>query len=313
MDIQTFQSLPTSKVARLVRAAGPQVCGFPINGTRRWFMLEYPEQAETNFAENYLQIAWRRHIELYQLLFDHGIDTLVTPIYGRDILERGEEYRRLLEPGLAWFAHNQDFLDFYKASDVRVHIYGDYRRYFGNSSYAHILGAYAQVTQQTANHKTRRIFFGACADDPLETISQSVISLYQKLGHPPSKQQIIKAYYGEHIEPVNLFIGFERPAVFDIPLILSGFEDLYFMVSPSPYLDSHTLRAILYDHLYARRVQEASYEELTPEDWQTLKEFYTLNRQQVLGLGRMHKTNRFWYPLPHPIELPPQMNEWERL
>lgn len=284
-----------------------RVCGFPINGTRRWLMLEYPEEAERDFVGAYVRLGERRHVELYKLLFDHGIDTLLTPIYGPDILGRGEEYDAVLSRGLLWIAQGEEFARFYDEYDVRVHVYGDYVRYLENTPYAPAISAYDNLARRTASHSRYRLFFGACADDPLDTVSQIVVRLYQQLGYPPDKRQIIEAYYGEYIEPLDLFIGFERPAVFDIPLILSGFEDLYFTVSPSPYLDASILRSILYDHLYARRVVEDTYDELAPEDWQMLKEFYTSNRRQVLGLGRMHKTGSFWYPLPHQIQLPPNM------
>ena len=59
MDIETFQSMPTTEVANLVREAGPKVCVFPINGTRRWFVLEHPEQAEGD-PHAYLRITWQR-------------------------------------------------------------------------------------------------------------------------------------------------------------------------------------------------------------------------------------------------------------
>ena len=49
MDLATFQSLPTEKIAQLVRANGQKVCVFPINGTRRWFMLEHGNQATGDF------------------------------------------------------------------------------------------------------------------------------------------------------------------------------------------------------------------------------------------------------------------------
>ncbi len=111
---------------------------------------------------------------------------------------------------------------------------------------------------------------------------------------------------GEYVEPVDFFIGFDRPAAFDMPLIATGSEDLYFTVSPSPYLDARTLRAILYDHLYARRIDEANYTALSPKDWQTLADFYAMNRRHVLGLGRKHESGNFWYPLPQ-VELPPHM------
>lgn len=306
MDIETFLNLPTAEVARLVRQAGPKVCVFPINGTRRWFMLEHPEQAATNFMETYLQIAGRRHVELYKLFFDHGIETLLTPIFGPDILERGEEYSQLLESGLLWFAQNRDFVDFYDAYDVRVRVYGDARRYLQNTLYAHALDVYDELAQRTASHRRYRLFFGVCAHDPAETVAEIGVRFHQEHGRLPDKRQIVQAYYGEYVEPVDFFIGFDRPAAFDMPLIATGSEDLYFTVSPSPYLDARTLRAILYDHLYARRVDETDYALLSPQDWRALADFYTMNHGHVLGLGRKHKSGNFWYPLPQ-VELPPHM------
>jgi len=303
MEAETFLGLPTPEVAHLVRAAGPKVCVFPINGTRRWFMLEYPEQTATDFREAYLKITWQRQIELYGLFFDHGIDTLLTPIFGLDLLERGEEYRQLVEPGLLWFTQDQDMLNFYDTYNVRVRVYGDAQHYFRNTPYAHTLEAFDRLAQRTAHHDRYRLFFGVCAHDPAETVAEIGLRFYQEHGHLPDKRQIVETYYGEYIEPVDFFIGFDRPAAFDMPLISIGSEDLYFTISPSPYMDAHTLRAILYDHLYTRRVDEADYAALSPQDWQALTDFYTLNRHHVLGLGRKHESGNFWYPLPQ-VKLP---------
>lgn len=303
MDIETFQSLPTEEVARLVRETGPKVCVFPVNGTRRWFMLEHPERAATDLT--YLRFGGRRLIELYELFFDHGIDTLLTPIFGPDLLERGDEYKQLLLPGLLWFAQDQGFLEFYDAYDVRVRVYGDARRYLQDTPYAHVLDDFDELARRTAAHRRHRLFFGVCAHDATETIAEIGVRFYREHSRLPDKRQIVKAYYGEHVEPVDLFIGFDRPAAFDMPLIATGSEDLYFAVAPSLYLDAYTLRAILYDHLYARRVDETGYAELSPEDWQTLADFYALNRRHVLGLGCRHSSGNFWYPLPQ-VELPPR-------
>ena len=295
MEIETFLNLPTVEITQLVRDAGPKVCVFPINGTRRWFILEYPEQAATDFAHAYMKITWQRQLELYKLFFDHGIDTLLTPIFGPDLLERGEEYRQLLEPGLLWFTQNQDMLDFYDVYNVRVRVYGDTRRYFQNTPYAHTLGAFDELTQRTAHHTRHRLFFGICAHDPAETVAEIGARFHQEHGHLPDKHQIVETYYGEYVEPVDFFIGFGRLAAFDMPLISTGHEDLYFTVSPSPYLDAHTLRSILYDHLYTRRIDEASYETLSPKGWSWMKTFYQANRGQVLGIGV--KREEIWYPL----------------
>jgi tuberculosinol/isotuberculosinol synthase len=305
MELETFQRLPTQEVARLVRAAGPKVCVFPINGTRRWFMLEHSDQVKANFQEAYLRITWQQQIKLYQLFFDHGIHTLLTPIFGPDLLERGSGYEQLITPGLLEIVQNKDLLDFYESYDVRVRVYGDARRCFQSTPYAELLDAFDELARRTASHQRHRLFFGICAHDPTETIAEIGARLYQKYGCLPDKRQIVETYYGEYVEPVDFFIGFDRPTAFDMPLIATGNEDLYFTISPSLYLDVHTLRAILYDHLYARRVSEV-YTELSSQDWQVLTDFYALNRRRVLGLGRRHTSGSFWYPLPQ-VELPRYM------
>ena len=303
MNLETFQNLPLTKVAQLVRKAGRKICVFPINGTRRWFMLEYPEQAATDFVHAYVQITWQRQLELYKLIFDHGVDTLVTPLLGPDILARGGVYDKLMERGLSWFADDQDCLDFYDEYDVRVLVYGDAHRHLKDTPYAHVLDSFDQVTQRTADHNSYRLLFGVYAHDAIETIAKIGVHFQQEHGHLPTRRQIVQAYYGEYIEPVDFFIGFDRPAAFDMPMIATGNEDLYFTVSPSPYMDTYTLRLILYDHLYARRIDEASYETIKPQTWKTVKEFYRLNQRCVLGLGHQHESEHFWFPTPQVMPL----------
>lgn len=305
-DVEEFMNLPTEEVARLVREAGPKVCVFPINGTRRWFILEHPDQAEAGFLEAYLRETWRRQTELYRLLFDHGIETLLTPVFGPDLLERGEAYQQLLKPGLLWCAQDAELLAFYDAYDVRVRVYGDTRRYLAGTPYAAALEAYEELARRTAAHESYRLFFGVCAHDASETVAEFGAQFYQTHGRPPSRAEIVEAYYGEALGPVDLFIGFDRPAAFDMPLVATGSEDLYFTVSPSPYLDARTLRRILYDHLYTRRVDESTYDRLSEEDWSWMRAFYQANRGQVLGVGT--RRGNVWYPLPQ-VTVPADVTE----
>ncbi len=298
MDLETFQSLPVEDVAELVRARGPKVCVFPVNGTRRWLMLEHPEQVRKAFVEAYLRIVGQRMIELFSMVFDHGIPTLLAPLLGPDLLDRPDEYLRLVAVGLSWFAVGEEFLDFYEAHDIRVRVYGDAGRYLPGADHAQLQDAFDQLARRTADHTSHRLFVGICAHDATERIAEIGADFVRQHGRPPSRAEVIQAYYGEYVEEVDLFIGFGRPAAFDMPILATGREDLYFTVSPSLYLDSHTLRAILYDHMYSRRVDEGSYDALSSADWQALSEFYALNRSAVLGLGQQHRTGQFWHPLP---------------
>jgi tuberculosinol/isotuberculosinol synthase len=296
MTIEEFQRLPVEDVARLVHEAGPKVCVFPINGTRRWFALEHPEEASTGSMEAYFRITGRRFVELYKLFFDHGIDTLLTPTFGPDLLERGEEYQQMMVPALLWFAQDEDFVNFYDAYDVRARIYGDAIRHFRDTPYAPALATYEELAQRTAGHQSHRLFIGVCAHDAAETVAEIAVRFHQRRGRLPTKREIVEAYYGEYVEPVDIFIGFDRPTAFDMPLVATGNENLYFAISPSPYVDAYTLRAILYDHMYVRQVDESGYVGLSQKDWEWMQAFYQANLGKALGVGT--KRGGIWYPLP---------------
>ena len=308
ISLEEFQNLPTEEVARLVRAAGPKVCVFPINGTRRWFMLEHPPQSTKDLASAYLELMTECYARIFQLVFEHGVDTLLTPIFGPDLMERGEDYTRVAVEGLTRLTNYPLFLDFYETYEVRLHFYGDYRKFLDPTPYAYLSDLFTEATARTLKHKRHRLFVGLFAHDATENVAEIAVRFYQEHGHLPNKRQVVETYYGEFVKPVDFFIGFDRPAAFDMPLIATGSEDLYFTVAPSPYLEAHTLRTILYDHLYLRHVDESSYAELSSDDQCQMAEFYTLNRHSVLGVGRQDNSGHFWYPLPQ-VELPLCLSE----
>ena len=286
IPLEEFLALPTEEVAQLVRAAGPQVCVFPINGTRRWFMLEHAGSVGSDPIEAYLDISSANHIGLYRMFFDHGIDTLLTPTLGPDILLRGETYMQQIgATGLARLATGADFLNFYDEYDVRVHFYGDHRKCLAPTAHAYLSDLFDNVTQKTQDHQRYRLFFGVFANDPAESISEIAINFYQEYGRIPNRLDLIERYYGEFIEPAGFFIGFDKLSVFDYPLLSLGEEDLYFTVAPSPFMQAKQLRAILYDHLYTRRIQEPDYSTLAPEIQTQIRAFYHANLDNTLGVG----------------------------
>ncbi|MDY6876003.1 MAG: diterpene synthase [Chloroflexota bacterium] len=294
MKLGEFQRLSTKDVARMVCKAGAKTCVFPVNGTRRWFMLEHPSAQMEDIASAYLDITSRRHIELYQLLFDHGLNTLLTPAFGLYHVERGEDYMRMAAKGLARLATWPDFLDFYKAYGVRVRFYGDHRKFLGPTPYAYLSDLFDETTARTLAHDRYRLFFGVFAHDPTETIAELATRHYVEHGHVPGKRTLVEMYYGEYVEPADLFIGFSKFRAFDMPLVTTGTTDLYFTISPSPYLTRRQLRAIIYDHLYTRR-GEADYSAMDSNDWTCMRAFYQANLENTLGIGTKHRG--VWYPL----------------
>jgi hypothetical protein len=186
----------------------------------------------------------------------------------------------------------------YEEMGVQVRFYGDYRNEFPGLGLGDLVDLCDEVMEMTAAHHRHHWFCGLYADAPQATIAQLTVAFYQSHKRIPSRAELIQAYYGVALGPLDLFIGFDKPAVFDVPLLDMTATDLYFMVSPSPYLDRIQLRHILYDHLYTRRAAEQNYPMLSPGQLETMRAFYDANRRGTLGVGNQQPDAGFWYPLP---------------
>lgn len=295
MDRDKFLNLPTEEVAKIVRAGRSKVCVFPFNGTRRWFLLEYGRDFDGDAAENYVDLTTQGYINTYKLVFDHGIDTIVAPVFGGEIMNRGDEYMREIGANMTLLATHPSFLEFYKKYGIRVHFYGDYREQLNETPYAYVCDAFEEVTQKTTHNTQHRLFYGVCADDATETIAELSIKHFQEVGKTPSRRELIKEYYGEYVDKADIFIGFEKFNVFDYPMLGWGEESLYFTVAPSLYMNGQQLKNILYDYIYLRPVQDPDYFTMSDEDFEAMRQFYKDNREATFGVGEMH--GAIWYPI----------------
>jgi tuberculosinol/isotuberculosinol synthase len=279
-------------VADLVRSVGTSLCAFDINGTRRWFLAEYPDPRQQTAAA-YCAATIHCTCELIRLFFDHGLTTLLLPSMSLDATGRGEEYLRLSVAAWRALLTEPQFVDLCQAYGVRVQFYGDYRKVFGGPLGAEIEELFQHVMSQTAQQQ-RRLFFGVFAHDTIETVAALAIRLYQAQGNTPNRRQLIQAYYGADLPPVDLFIGFQdRFTSFDLPLLDTSEMDRYFIAAPSLYLNQRQLRTILYDHLYTRR-QTPDYTAINPEDWGRLRNAYRNCGDQIQGIGAQFKG--IWHP-----------------
>ncbi len=300
LPFERFLQLPTDEVAALVKATGHKVCVFPVNGTRRWFMLEHAEKLNGDFFSAYMDAAIQNHIELCSMLFDHGIETILAPVFGRELLRRGDEYtQRVGIEGLVRTAADENYRGFFERYSVKVRFYGDYRDVLTGTPHEHALQSMYEVTEATKSNSKFRLFFGVFADEVTETISRLSVEHYLTEGAIPNKDALVRKYYGEDLPSVSLFIGFDKFSVFDMPLLSSGEEDLYFSLSPSPYMTTHQFRAILYDHLYTRRTPEPDYTTLSMAERNKLREYYRQNKDSALGVGKLQFN--LWFP-----SLPPK-------
>ena len=288
IPLERFLELPTDEVAALVKTTGQKVVVFPVNGTRRWFMLEHAEKTEDNFFEAYMDVSIKNHVQLCSMLYDHGIYTILTPVFGRELMHRGDEYtKRVGMDGLVRTATDKSYRDFFEEYKVRVRFYGDYRDILKGTEFESVLGSLYEVMDVTKNNTQFNLYFGVFADESTDTISRLSVEHYLAHGAVPDKDTLIRKYYGEHLPPVSMFIGFEKFSAFDFPLLSNSSEDLYFSVSPSPYMTERQLRAMLYDHIYTRRMPDADYTSMEKRELDWLREYYRSNMDSVLGTGKL--------------------------
>jgi tuberculosinol/isotuberculosinol synthase len=257
--------------------------------------LEHGRENHANPVQAYIDLTSKGYIKVYEMLFDYGLDTVVAPVFGGEILNRGEEYMEQIGAGMKLLAEHPYFLEFYEKYDVRVHFYGDYRKELSQTPYAYLADIFDDLTQKTAQNKRCRLFYGVFGSDATETIAELSVGYHQRTNRIPIRRELIELYYGEYIEKADIFIGFEKFNVFDYPLLGWGEESLYYTVAPSLYMNDNLLRNILYDYLYLRPVQDPDYFTMPKKDFEDMRSFYEANREVVFGIGEMR--GGIWYPI----------------
>jgi adenosine tuberculosinyltransferase len=287
-SLDEFLRLPTPKVAQMIKGL---TVGFPIDGTRRWVLLHHPQVRD---AEEYKELATRQYVAEFAMLFDHGVETILIPAFGGELLSRGDEYMRSMVDGIIRPAQHPLFAAFYREYNVRVRFYGDWRRQIVSLPGADEVTAALDGCAATQYTGPRRIFYGLWADDMLASI---VDDLARSKSEPVefTREAIVTRYYGEYVKPTDIYIGFGRPCVYDVPMLVTSQTDLYYTVVPSLDLDARLFRMMVWDHFVGRWTQQ-EWDHLTKADLKALRTFYEVHHDYVLGLGEVDPLTGIWHP-----------------
>ena len=272
----------------------PVVMGWPFNGTRRWYLLHRRENPN---AGDYVTTTIRRQAEQHRLVFAHGVSVIVAPHFGAELLERGTAYTRaVLGDGLLKLGDdpvNQEMFE----GGVRIRFYGDYDEILDTPIYRPMLDACASLTAATASGDGPLLLIGLFADAPYPKVARLSVEFAEKHGRTPNRQDLIEAYYGLAVPDLSLYLGFSQPALFDVPLLTTGQEDLYVTLTPSAELTERQLREILYDHLVTRRIAKDDYEMLPDGALAALAAYNKRYRGMTVGIGRIDSLTGLWTPL----------------
>lgn len=297
----------TEEVARWVSAQPqPVVMGWPPNGTRRWYLSYRREHPD---APDYVTTTIRRQAEVHRMVFAHGVRVVAAPHFGADLLRRGQAYTRTVLGGLLRLGEDAINKEMFE-DGLRVRFYGDYEEVLDTPVFRPMLEACANLTAATASGDGPLLLIGLFADAPYPRLARLSVDFANKRGRPPNRQELVEAYYGLAVPDLGLYLGFLRPALFDVPLLATGREDLYATLAPSADLTEKQLREILYDHLVTRRTPEADYEGLSDEALAALAEYDERHEGTTLGTGRIDPLTGVWKP--HLIGLEGRYQDGER-
>lgn len=287
---------PAGRVADLVNTQGrPLVVAWPYEGTRRWY-LSYRADASGG-AEDYLRVLTRRQAEISRLIFGHGARALLIPLFGSALLERGRDYAVYGLSGLRLLGEDEVFRDLYASGGVRVRFYGDYRGPFERLGLTHIAEFCRNLEAETAANGGPLLLIGLFAEDPYGRLAEISVRFARERGRVPDRRELVELYYGVPVPDLSVYVGYAQHALFDVPLIATGREDLYATLNPSPALSEGQLREILYDHYVWRRLAERDYDELSAEERSTLAARVRLYEGLSLGVGRIDPATRTWAPV----------------
>ncbi|MCD6461585.1 MAG: hypothetical protein J7L61_02460, partial [Thermoplasmata archaeon] len=125
---EMFLSLAPGEVREIAAYLGRgESLVFMPDGTRRaaiiWFDLD---PSEENFHERYASFEHRMFLDNMRVLFEHGANTVFSPILNHENLERGDDFiEGALKTGFKALLRGGDWLDFYRRWGIRVRCYGD--------------------------------------------------------------------------------------------------------------------------------------------------------------------------------------------
>jgi len=245
-----------------------------LNGTRRWFLSRSDDWSA------YATITSQAQRALNQTFFDYGLQTLIQPVLGYDLVSRGPEYMAFaLEQGLAALA-NSDSQAWYQQHQIRVTFYGNWPAVLDEHGFTDLKTSLQQLEAETAQYSQYNLLFGLFADEGLDR----VVELAKQL---QPDETLLTAYYGQPVGPVDLIVGSGQPGIWDLPLLDINQANMYFLQAPTFCLTAPALRRILYDHLYQRKNDDELYDHLAPNTGPNIWQDF-----EILGIGR--QTNHGW-------------------
>jgi undecaprenyl diphosphate synthase len=300
-----FLELSNEDIARIVKLEGrPKTGVFISDGSRRSaivFMGLQPDK--DNFEKKYIEAEAKNFLNNIKIIFQHGLHTLIIPSLKHENYEREKKnIDAMVHRAIKTLLLGEDWLNFYKEYGVKVKVYGDLD-YVKQKGYPEIMEWSSEVEELTKNNRNHRIFYGIACSNIYEhrRLMDLAVDFYKKNNRKPSDEEKIQLYYGDKVDDVDFLIRSTiiRDSDLQPPIISGRKTQMYFFVAPDHIsFSTDSFREILYDLIFSREPafgkKEYKENELNQSVIKFMKEYYILNKSEVIGLGE--KIGPFWVP-----------------
>ncbi|KAB8144995.1 hypothetical protein F8S13_03945 [Chloroflexia bacterium SDU3-3] len=274
MEREQVLAMPREEVRRYA----PKTVVWAPGGTRRHAAL-----AGVSVDGRYFDWAWDQQFGKVELFFDLGVQRFFSPVLGPPQVREVGIYQDQLRAALARLCDEQS-LAFYQKLGVRVRFYGAHNLPFASD-------LFSATEQRTAENGPRELWWTMVISRAEEAIWDATQAAIQAGAR--SFEQAVRAYYGQDLDPVDVFIGFGKPqAGYLMPPFLGERADLYWTTFPSYQIDESDIRTIFWDHRFGRTTWQADKTNRYADIAQSgLRERY--EQHTIVGVGE--RIGTFWH------------------
>lgn len=276
--LEEFIAVP----AAVVRSTAPATLILGAGGTRRRAVLA----GVSSHGDAYAQWTRRQMIACHQLIFEHGVQHIVSPLLvDSHSYEVTPTYVDQMMHLMTIWLGGADARKDYVRLGWRV-------RLLGAQSWPELLPLAEELREATAGNSGPTVWFSVASRADLEWQRILQIAVEQQI---TDRQALIRAVYGEEIPPATLYLGTGKPQIVEsiVPPLLMGKLECYWRQHLGYDLDERTLRTVLYDFAYIRPTWRA---DKTGRAEQVLAYQDAWANPPVVGLGV--RLGPFWYPAP---------------
>lgn len=265
-----------------IRAVAPSTLIFAAGGTRRGAVLA----GIAPHSDAYARWSRERMMSCFELIFRHGVQHIFTfAIVNSQFQEVTEGYREKLTDWVDWGLAGPEAMCAYDQLGWRV-------RLLGTDGIGPLRDTARRLKDATPDDHRHTLWWYIVPD--LEAPWRWLLDAARH-AQAQTRQEVVRAMYGEDIPPASLFLSFGKPMVSPalLPPPLIGDLHCYWLQRPSYELDERQLRSILYDYAYLRSTWQ---EDKGGRAEQALSYREAWEDGPIIGLGQ--RLGPFWYPAP---------------